>query len=712
MIPLNTIPAHQPVSNELLEKKKNLDERDLVSAVFRQSKPETPPLISDFRRVFQTSDLMKTKFTQFLQTIFYQLDEKKVFSLMENLLADPSKNDEEVYKELLAKINAAKKKAPIFSQLWSLYVLKDGMGKQAAQLTKDFCKESFHDYMEIYDRRYVNTIRKAAKIPLDGNVIAVSNTAEVNLSDRIQAGSTFSTYPYKQHEPLNDADCTDPFLYPEKTHKEISNQITDNSVDMIACLGGLHHIPASRVDNFVGSLHKKLRPGGVILLRDHNVTDHSGTNGLASEDLKAIAAVVHTFVNASDGVKWEVEKKEIREFKSAKEWTQLMENHGFKRISNQELVLKDDPTENAMFAFVKAPTSLEELRQAISYRNDCKRPKEGSRATWIEWGNVRFSKQYAEYIQNHHAYAFDYVGHLRQHWKHFYNFLTESVKDPEINLKDLIFSDNMAMNLFILTAATTQCSISSLMNLPEVLAANWNYGENWRNVVSLSELEKFQTYYENEYSNFIDYTPFYMYDYLGKMKEMINVVRKSQESFTTKFMSSLSAAASSVGFLAKTIVCAPVRSFYTSEANQEPDTIKILIKDPHQELKHVMQQWEREKDVLHDSNNKIVVIHETADGYKLVSLPRYRPFTKICGYLSQTQNLEILEIGSQKEISVDVLLGQKVPTPQVDGAKAIYEMEKLQDEEKRRYVTYQVNVSALKLFERAVDVKNIDYIHE
>jgi hypothetical protein len=43
--------------------------------------------------------------------------------------------------------------------------------------------------------------------------------------------------------------------------------------------------------------------------------------------------------------------------------------------------------------------------------------KLGTRATWIEWGNVRFSKQYAHYIQDHHAYAFDFIGHMRQHWQ-------------------------------------------------------------------------------------------------------------------------------------------------------------------------------------------------------------------------------------------------------------------------------------------------------
>lgn len=667
---------------------------------------------SDFRRIFQTSDQMKGEFAKFLNTIFYQLDEKKVFALMEELLADPDKTDEEVYNELLSRIDSTKKKVSFLSKLWSLFVLKIGMGKQVAQLMKGFRNDKFHDYMEIYDRRYIKTIRKAAKLPLDGNVIAVCNHPEVSLTDRIEAGSWLSSYPYKQHVDLNDEDCEDPFLYPEKTYKPISDEVEENSIDLIACLGGLHHIPADRVDDFVESLQSKLRPGAVILLRDHNVTDQTGSADLDRDDLKAIAAVVHAFVNAENGVSWEVESQEVREFKSEEEWTQLMENHGFKRISNESLVLDQDPTENAMFAFIKKPTSLEELKEAISYRNDCTRPKEGTRATWIEWGNVRFSNEYADYIQDHHSYAFDFVGHMRQHWQHFFFFLKECINDKEICFKDVLFSNNMGMNLFILTAATIQCSIGYITSLPSALIARWKHGEDWRNVCNLTELEQFEARNEKEYSEYISHTPFYTYDYIDKVKEMWKVVWNSPENFGTKLASALSAIPRSISFIAKAIVSSSIRAFYTTDVNQEPDTIKMLIKDPHDELKIVIDQWEAEKDLDHDHNSKIEVILETPDGYKLISMPRYKPFTKICGYLSETTDLEILEIGSQQEISIDVLVEKDKKLPEVEGARIVYAMDKLQDEEERSYVTYQVNLSALKQFQQAIEVENIEYIHE
>lgn len=667
---------------------------------------------SDFRRVFQTSDQMKSEFIKFLKTIFYQLDDNKVMDLMEQLLANPLKSDEEIYKELLAQIHSTKKAVPILSRLWSLSVLKHGMGKQAAQLLKRFQPKMFHDYMEIYDRRYVKTIRKIAKFPLDGKVIAVCNKPEVGIADKIQAGALLSSYPYKQHVPLNDSDCKDPFLQPEKTHQPIGEEVADNSIDLIGCLGGLHHIPADRVGAFTQSLHRKLRPGGVILMRDHNVKDQAGAAQLPKDDIRAIAAVVHTFVNAAEGVSWEVEKQEIREFKSADEWTALMQAHGFTRVSNETLVLKDDPTENAMMAFVKTPTSLAELKQAISYRNDCTRSKDGTRGTWIEWGNVRFAKQYAAFIQDHHSHAFDYIGHMKQHWKHFYHYMKESIKDPEISLKDLLLSDNMSMNLFILLTASIQCSISAATSSPSALLAHWKHGKQWRDVCNLSALEKFEAENEKAYSEFIDHTPFYMYPYMDKMKQMWTTILNPADPLTTRINNTIGALSSSIGFVAKALASVPVRSIYTAEANQEPDTIKILIADPHDELNSVIARWEKEKNAKTEEKCKIEVIHSTSDGHKLVSIPRYRPFTKICGYFSETSSLQLLEIGGQKEISVDLFMNKIQGVPVVDGAQFIYALDKLQDSQQKQYLTYQVQVASLKHFQKAIALENIEYIHE
>lgn len=682
---------------------------------FPQARPSTPsfpnidPIPSKdslFRKVFCTTEEMKKEFVKFLTTIFFVLDEEKVLAFMGKLLADPNKSDEEIYNALKGNIKNLQKRFPLFHKLKSLFVLKKGLSGQAAALTKGLDAAKFRDYMEIYDRRYLKNLRAATGMPLDKNCIAVANNGEVGMRERLEAGALLARYPYRKHVGLNDEGCN-PFTQPEASYRPIpDDEVEKESIDLLACLGGLHHIPKARMDAFISSMHRTLRPGAVLLMREHDAKD---------ESLKDIAAAVHSFVNASDDVPWTVEQREVRDFRSMQEWTEVMSKHGFQQLSSKSLVLTDDPTKNAMTAFVKTPQTIDELRTAMNYRKIGKRPKDGTRATWIEWGNVRFSKQYAEFIQDHHDHAFDYVGHLRQHWQHFYHYIKEGMKDPEVKLSNLIFSDNMAMNIFILFTASLQCCLGAITSLPSRLVARWKHGPQWREVADLSTLEKFHASAEKEYSQFIEHTPFYMFDYMAKIKEMWRTVWHSSDGLISKSANTVSAAFSTISFLAKAAISAPVKAIYTSEANLEPDSIDMLIKDPNNELSGIIDRWNRAKDPVHQAKMNIETLYSTQDHYKLISVPRYRPFTEIAYYMSQAKSLEILEIGHQKEISIDVAVKGDAQTQPIEGAAVVYEQERLQSKEKMRFVTYQVQVASLAAFQQKVGVSNsgrIEYIHE
>lgn len=94
----------------------------------------------------------------------------------------------------------------------------------------------------------------------------------------------------------------------------------------------------------------------------------------------SLASLVHTFVNLVDGVSWEVEKQEIREFLPMQTWKEQLISYGFTPVSTKQLILQEDPTANAMTIFVKTPKNLEELQQAVAYRKNYQRPKDcGSR---------------------------------------------------------------------------------------------------------------------------------------------------------------------------------------------------------------------------------------------------------------------------------------------------------------------------------------------
>jgi hypothetical protein len=273
----------------------------------------------------------------------------------------------------------------------------------------------------------------------------------------------------------------------------------------------------------------------------------------------------------------------------------------------------------------------------------------------------------------------------------------------------LIFSGNFAMNIFILLTAAIQCVLGAITSLPGMLLARWQHGENWREVSNLTSLEKYTAKVEKEYSEYLDHTPFYMFDYIGKIKGVWETVFYSKEGMATKLASVLNAILWSLGMIIKAAISAPIRAIYTAEANLEPDTVKVLIKDPNNELEGVINRWEKEKDSLHEAHIKIEEIYSTPDGYKFVSIPRYRPFTKICGHISETAKLELLEIGGQKNISIDVLLDVNSTLPAIQGTRMVYKMERLQDPQKRHYETYHVALSSLKEFLKA---SVVEYIHE
>ena len=652
---------------------------------------------SAFRAVFRSEGL-RGEFVKFLQTIFYQLDSGKVLEQMQKILADPAKSDESIYEELVSRIDQMRHQFPsVFYQLKSLFVLQKGMGQQAQTLLGDFRGQAFHDYLEVYFRRYHQTLQKTADLALDGQVFSMTDQPhQGSFKERLEAGVFLGSYPYQQYIALNDIDCARPEMEPEKTHRPIPDDaLADNKIDLIGCLGGLHHIPEARVGPFVDAMHKKLKPGGVILLRDHDAS---------SEELKALVSVVHSFVNAASGVPWNVENREIRCFKSGDDWKELMKKHDFIHVPKELLVLQDDPTNNGMMAFVKPPQNVEELKIAGRYRKDCFRSADSTRATWIEWGNVRYAKQFAQFTQTKHSYAFDYIGHLRQHYSYFTHYLDESRHD--LGWKEIICSDNFAMNLFILGSTTLQCLTGYVGSLHSIAWARCRQGVNWRNATDLSSLERYEASVEMDYSSFIDHTPAYMFPYLSKIRGLWQAIMHAEESCWVKSMSCLGGVSSTMNLLVKAAICAPVRMLYTTDGQPvQADRVAILIKDP---LSQINQGGFI---AINGQQHQIEVVYETLDNHKLVLMPSYRPFTDFCK--DMPEGVELIEVGGQSTVTLDVEYQEAESTViEGEGLRLIYELPRLQDDLHRRYATYQIPVEKLHSFIKQIGREKIEYVHE
>ena len=86
-----------------------------------------------------------------------------------------------------------------------------------------------------------------------------------------------------------------------------------------------------------------LRPGGVFILRDHDVT---------TPQMDAFVSLAHAVFNAGLGVPWETNAKELRHFASVADWVGRLDSVGL-RDNGKRLLQAHDPTDNVLMAFVK-----------------------------------------------------------------------------------------------------------------------------------------------------------------------------------------------------------------------------------------------------------------------------------------------------------------------------------------------------------------------
>jgi SAM-dependent methyltransferase len=101
---------------------------------------------------------------------------------------------------------------------------------------------------------------------------------------------------------------------------------SDNSFDLITCLMVLHHVPEDNLKILMSEINRVMRPGGVVILREHNVSNNTERMSLD---------VMHNFYDCVwDGSHY-ISNDEIQtnhwktNYKSNDEWTEIFITNGF-----------------------------------------------------------------------------------------------------------------------------------------------------------------------------------------------------------------------------------------------------------------------------------------------------------------------------------------------------------------------------------------------
>ena len=119
--------------------------------------------------------------------------------------------------------------------------------------------------------------------------------------------------------------------------------IPHESLDLVTCYIGLHHCPREKLADYIASIRRVLRPGGIFVLRDHDA---------GSDKMKVFCSLVHTVFNAGLGVSWQVDREELRLFEGIDFWAEQLVQGGFDD-TGKRFLQAHDPSLNTLTCFIK-----------------------------------------------------------------------------------------------------------------------------------------------------------------------------------------------------------------------------------------------------------------------------------------------------------------------------------------------------------------------
>jgi hypothetical protein len=276
----------------------------------------------NFQAVFQ-DPTVKQEFFLFLKNVFHIYPEKKFFELITKL-SNQHKSDQEIYQALQAELKSIK---PLLSEVsYALPALKK-QKKEIVDQTLQFMKgkKAISGYLEIGSPgRYIGTLKERIKVK--GDIVLVHSSAPsfspLDIAERGQLPKIGRYLPLANYAPI---------------------ACPENSFDLVTNYIGFHHSPLSQLDGFIDSIHKILKPGGQLILRDHDVN---------SEKMNHMVSLAHDVFNAGLKETWETNHQEIRNFRSLEQWIQILGQKGLK-YQGRVLYQTGDPTKNALMEFVK-----------------------------------------------------------------------------------------------------------------------------------------------------------------------------------------------------------------------------------------------------------------------------------------------------------------------------------------------------------------------
>ena len=282
-----------------------------------------PTAAGDFHAVYG-STRGNDDFYRFLQSIYRLYPEDRFHALIRDSVATRA-DDEAIYRDLQARLPSIK---PFLSELSyalpSLRKQKREISRQTLELLGE--RRAFNGFLEIGSTgRYLSDLRR--HLQLRGDIVLMNDVAPSNSPvDIVERGGLRKLGRFV---PLAD-------------YAPIAREtIADASIELATIYIGLHHIPLAGLDAFLASVQRIVCPGGVLIIRDHDVID---------DYMRALVSLAHAVFNAGLGVAWETNAQELRHFRTVDAWIEILGRHGFVH-EGPRLLQANDPTINTLLKF-------------------------------------------------------------------------------------------------------------------------------------------------------------------------------------------------------------------------------------------------------------------------------------------------------------------------------------------------------------------------
>lgn len=317
-----------PRFDEYCELKKKYDptwrfSNSLLEKYYFESYRVPAVLASRFQTVYDTPE-WRDKFYIFLQNIFHIAPTSEMHSILWDISHQYS-TDAEIYTEIQKQLPYIK---PMLADMRygipALSKQKSEMARQTAIHLNGI--ENINGYLEIGGAgRYIQPIAKI--IDIKWSIYLVSDEPIDNSPVRILERGQITKYNTKK---LTYSPCD-------------FDHIPDNSIELVTIFIGLHHCPIVQLDEFIGTITKKIKSGGHLILRDHNVE---------TDLMHTFVAIAHDIYNAWTWASWEVNEYELRNFTSIAVWKERLQKHWYKD-SEVYLLQDNDPTDNTLMHFTR-----------------------------------------------------------------------------------------------------------------------------------------------------------------------------------------------------------------------------------------------------------------------------------------------------------------------------------------------------------------------